>query len=56
MKISLKLVVSYTTLEPLLEPRFMYFDHGIFHFCLAKVWPYASMVPFCIKQVSRMNT
>jgi hypothetical protein len=33
MKISLKFVVSYPTLEPLLEPLFMYFDHGIFYFC-----------------------
>jgi hypothetical protein len=30
MKISLKFVVSYQTLEPLLEPMFMYFDHGFF--------------------------
>jgi hypothetical protein len=32
MKISLKFVGSYPTLEPLLEPLFMYFDHGIFSF------------------------
>jgi hypothetical protein len=32
MKISLKFVGSYPTLEHLLEPRFMYLDHGIFHF------------------------
>jgi hypothetical protein len=32
MKFSLKFVGSYPTLETLLEPWFMYFDHGIFHF------------------------
>jgi hypothetical protein len=33
MKISLKNMGSYPMLEPLLEPLFMYFDHGFFHFC-----------------------
>jgi hypothetical protein len=33
MKISLKFVVSIPTLEPLLEPLFIYFDHRLFHFC-----------------------
>jgi hypothetical protein len=33
MKIYLKFVVTYPTLETLLEPQFMYFDHEIFHFC-----------------------
>jgi hypothetical protein len=33
MKISLKFVGSYPTLEPLLELWFMYLAHGIFHFC-----------------------
>jgi hypothetical protein len=32
MNISLKVVGSYPTLEPLLEPLFMYFVHGIFPF------------------------
>jgi hypothetical protein len=32
MKISLKFVGSYPTLEPLLEPLFMYFVHGNFPF------------------------
>jgi hypothetical protein len=32
MKFSLKFVGSYKTLEPLLEPLFMQFDHGIFPF------------------------
>jgi hypothetical protein len=32
MKISLKFVVSYPTLESSLEPLFMYFEHRIFHF------------------------
>jgi hypothetical protein len=32
MKISPKFVVSYPTLEPLLEPLLMYFDHGNFYF------------------------
>jgi hypothetical protein len=32
MKISLKFVASYPMVELLLEPLFMYFDHGIFHF------------------------
>jgi hypothetical protein len=36
MKISLKFVGSYPTLEPWLELLFMYFDHGIFHFPLLK--------------------
>jgi hypothetical protein len=30
MKISLKFVGTYPKLEPLLEPHFMYFDHGTF--------------------------
>jgi hypothetical protein len=34
MKFFLKFVVSYPTLQPLLETQFMYFDHGIFHFSL----------------------
>jgi hypothetical protein len=54
MKIPVKFVVSYPTLGPMLEPRFMYFDHG--HFALAQVWPSASKVPFCVKQASHMNT
>jgi hypothetical protein len=33
MKNSLNFMVRYATLEPLLEPLFMYFDHGILHFC-----------------------
>jgi hypothetical protein len=33
MKISPKFVGSYSTLEHLLEPLFMYFDLGNFHFC-----------------------
>jgi hypothetical protein len=32
MEISLRFVGSYPTLEPLLEPLFMYFGHGIFPF------------------------
>jgi hypothetical protein len=46
MRISLKIVVSYPTLEHLLEPLLMYFDHEIFHFCPCLMWPYARKVPF----------
>jgi hypothetical protein len=53
MEILLKFVVSYPTLEPL----FMYFDHGIFHFLpLLKCGLMQVRFLFSIKQGSHMNT
>jgi hypothetical protein len=39
MRISLKFVVSNPTLEPLLEPLFMYLHQEFSNFVLAYVWP-----------------
>jgi hypothetical protein len=56
MKISLKFVVSYQTLEPLLEPLFMYFDHGIFPFLpLLMCGLMQVRFLFSIKQGSHVN-
>jgi hypothetical protein len=56
MKISLKFVVSYPTLEPLLEPLFKYFDHGIFPFLpLLKCGLLQVRFLFSIKLGSHMN-
>jgi hypothetical protein len=57
MGVSLKFVVSYPTLEPLLEPLFMYFELGIFHFLpLLRCGLMQVRFLFSIKQGSHMST
>jgi hypothetical protein len=57
MKISTKFVVSYPTLEPLLDTLFMYFDHVIFPFLpLLKCGLMQVRLLFGIKEGSHMNT
>jgi hypothetical protein len=57
MKISLKFVVRYPSLEPLLEPLLMYFDHGFFPFLpLLECGLMQVRFLFGIRQGSHMNT
>jgi hypothetical protein len=57
MKNSLNLVASYQTLEPLLEPLLMYFDHGFFPFLpLLKCGLMQVRFLYGIRQGSHLNT
>jgi hypothetical protein len=56
MKFSLKFVVSYSRLEPLLELLFIYFDHEIFHFCPCLSVALCKQGSFWYKEVSHKNT